>query len=119
MEAFKFRYDAEKLTQLETKMDSITIILYINAVLYYFICIFFPIIFAGGCGHGIDVWSHIIYTIYALINFVFEFLIVVKIQWELDDPNLLTINRWHVSKHSYNILAYHYSGSTDGSDRKS
>ncbi|CAI2367823.1 unnamed protein product [Moneuplotes crassus] len=94
-EAFRFRYCPEKLALLEESMDWITWILYINAALFYFICIFFPIIFAGKCGHGISIWSHLIYTFYAMVNFAFEFFIVVKIQRQLDDPTLLALNRWH------------------------
>lgn len=97
-EAFRFKYDATKLADLENHMDGITWILYINAVLFYFICIFCPAIFAGGCGEGIHYASHIIYTVYAIINFIFEFWIVVKIQRRLDDPTLLKLNKWHFCK---------------------
>lgn len=99
-EAFRFKYDPKKLATLENNMSCITWTLYINAILYYFICIFFPIFFAGKCGEGINIASHIIYTIYALINFMFEFFIVIKIQRQLNDPTLLKINRWHFSKFS-------------------
>lgn len=74
-EAFRFKYCPEKLAVLEESMNCITWILYVNAVLYYFICIFCPIIFAGHCGYGIHYASHVIYTIYAVINFIFEFAI--------------------------------------------
>lgn len=98
VESFRFKYDSQKLIELENSMDSITWILYINAVLFYFICIFFPIIFAGGCGGGINIWSHIIYTVYAIINFIGEFWIVLKIQKQLDNPDLLKLNKWHFGK---------------------
>lgn len=97
-EAFRFKYDAEKLAMLESKMDWITIILYINALLFYTLCISMPIIFAEHCGEGISIASHMIYMIYAIINFIFEFAIVLKIQRDLDDKNLLKINKWHIGK---------------------
>lgn len=61
-EAFRFKYCPEKLVELENNMNCITWILYVNAILYYIICIFGPIIAAGECGHGIHYASHVFYT---------------------------------------------------------
>mmetsp|Transcript_41316 Transcript_41316/g.47640 ORF Transcript_41316/g.47640 Transcript_41316/m.47640 type:complete len:85 (+) Transcript_41316:131-385(+) len=80
VEAFRFKYDPVKLADLENNMGMITWILYINAVLYYILCIGCPIVFSQGCGSGIHFISHIIYGIYALINFLFELWIVIRIQ---------------------------------------
>jgi hypothetical protein len=74
-EAFRFKYCPEKLVELEGNMNCITWILYINAILYYIICILGPVLAAGECGHGIHYASHITYTIYAVINFIIEFII--------------------------------------------
>jgi hypothetical protein len=52
-----------------------------------------------------------------MLNFLMEFIIVLIIQRQLDDPTLLSLNKWHWSKSRFKLSFY--SGSYHGTDRKS
>jgi len=95
-EAFRFKYEPDPLNELEKRQDRITLLLYINAFIFYSIAFLCPILFAHECGEGIDPWSHIIYTMYSFINLCTEFYLVFHIQSQLGNSTILRFNKWHV-----------------------
>lgn len=81
-EAFRFKYDTKKLSELEAWMNKTNTIraLYVNAICYYIIMFVCPFVFTNECKDGgIQVWSHIIYGIYSLITIVLEIILVLQI----------------------------------------
>jgi hypothetical protein len=95
-EAFRFKYDTSSLNKLENNQRGITYLLYFNALLYYFICIVCPLLFAKDCGGGIDMVSHSIYGYYSIINLITEVYLVLKIEREVNNANILQFNKWHL-----------------------
>ena len=94
-EAFRFKYDTQVLNEVEKNMNWLTVVLYVNAVLFYTIVFSCPFIFGEPCGEGISFTSHKIYAGYSVINGVLEGLIVVFLQHKVHDKTLLKLNKWH------------------------
>ena len=68
------------LNKIEVElMDSLTLILYINAFIYYLVVFGCPFLFLKECGEGIDMASHIIYAVYSAINLFIEILTLLWI----------------------------------------
>jgi len=94
-EAFRFKYDTASLNKVEESMTPITIILYVNALIFYGICFICPFAFKKHCGKGIDPASHYIYGIYSLLNLVMEVVLAVRIQRLVNNESILKLNKWH------------------------
>jgi len=94
-EAFKFKYEPTALKALEKDMDRVTVVLYINAVIYYMITFGCPFYFAYGCGLGINEWSHIIYSFYSIVNLISEIMTTIWIQRKVKHTDILKLNKWH------------------------
>ena len=78
-EAFRFKYDPNSLRMIEKQMNPFTIVLYVNALIFYIICFACPMIFIRECGHGIHPISHWIYGVYSLVNAIIEIVSVIKL----------------------------------------
>lgn len=61
-------------------MSKLTIGLYISSITYYIIMFACPMLFVNECGKSLNMTSHIIYGVYALMNWFFEIMFVVWIQ---------------------------------------
>lgn len=95
-DAFAFKYDTEALKDVENIiMKPVGSVLYIMAVIYYFIMFFCPLYFVRECGYGLDIKSHLIYVIYAICNVIVESIIVFWIQVRISNKALLRFNKWH------------------------
>jgi hypothetical protein len=80
-EAFAFKYDTTSLRAVEEKiMRHVGLVLYANAIVYYFIMFFCPLYFVQECGYGLSIMSHTTYLIYAAFNIFIEVIIVFWIQ---------------------------------------
>lgn len=96
-EAFRFKYDTNALNLIENEMmDKLTLLLYINSMVYYIIMFVCPIVFVNECGEGMNIISHIIYLVYSLTTVVIEVAMVIKIQNKVQNKNILKFNKWHV-----------------------
>lgn len=98
-EAFRFKYDANKLNKIESKlMFSIGIVLYFTTVVYFGIMFGFPFAYIRGeeCGSGFPPSIFYSYLVYAIVTGVYEVYAVIKIQKEINDSQILSFNRWHV-----------------------
>ena len=95
-EAFRFKYDTEKLNTLEEKMGKITFLLYLNSFIYYIIMFVCPFVFVNECGFGLSLVSHMIYGLYSISTIVLELAMVLWIQNKLKSKQLLKFNKWHV-----------------------
>ena len=82
-EAFRFKYDTEKLNQLEENMGHITFWLYLNSFIYYVIMFICPFVFVNECGAGINLLSHVVYSMYSISTIVLELAMVFWIQKKL------------------------------------
>ena len=76
-------------------MNPFTVLLYVNALLFYVICFACPMIFVNPCGKGINSESHYIYAIYSVINAATEIVLVVRIQNKIGNKDILRLNKWH------------------------
>lgn len=94
-EAFRFKYQTTKMTELDAKIGWISLLLYINTLIYYVVSLGGPFYYVNECGKGIHPGAHYWYLAYSMINLVCEFSFVFYIQKRLNDVNLLEINRWH------------------------
>lgn len=69
--------------------------LYVNIIIYYLIMIVCPLSFRNKCGYGLNPISHFIYGIYSILSLIFEVRTTFWIKNHLNNPQLLTINKWH------------------------
>ena len=76
-------------------MDSITVSLYFNSLVYFIIMFVCPFTFVEPCGGGVNPVSHFIYLVYAIISGVWEVWAVFKIQKSVNDERMLKFNKWH------------------------
>ena len=60
-------------------MDEMTIALYINNIVYYFIMFICPQIFVAPCAEGYNNISHVIYVIFGIWSIFLEIYFVLKI----------------------------------------
>ena len=96
-EAFRFKYDTKAMSKVENElMPNITIMLYVNSIVYYLIMFGAPLGFANECGEGLQNTSHYIYAGYAMATILLEVFVVKKIESTINDENVLQLNKWHV-----------------------
>ena len=79
-----------------TIMKPLTVMLYINAFVYYLIMFGCPFVFINPCGEGLNMTAHWIYGIYALSNLIFELGVVIIIERKVNDSSIISLNVWHV-----------------------
>ena len=97
-EAFRFKFDAERLHHVEnTSMRSIGIAMYILTFIYFGMIFGLPNIFSRGeCGTGIESWVYYLYGAQALVTGLYEITAVKLIEKRIRKKSVLTFNRWHV-----------------------
>lgn len=97
-EAFRFKYDTKKLSELEEYMieKKYIKILYLNSFIYYFIMFISPFVFMDECSNGMLMETHIVYAAYSVFTIWLEVFMVYKIQSQLKDESLLKFNKWHL-----------------------
>lgn len=78
-EAFRFKYETTKMTELDGKIGWITWLLYINTIIYYVVSLGGPFLYVNECGMGISAGAHYWYLAYSVINQICEFAFVVYI----------------------------------------
>ena len=97
-EAFRFKYDAAKLNEVEDKlMRQIGIVLYLTTLIYFAMMFGFPFSYIKGreCGEGFDSFVFILYGVYAIVTAIIEVWAGIRIQRLIDDKKVLSFNRWH------------------------
>lgn len=95
-EAFRFKYETKALNKIEDElMDGITRALYLNSAVYYFIMFVCPIAFVQECSFGVSMISHYIFAIYSILTMLMEICIVLRIERKINNPNILSFNKWH------------------------
>ena len=73
-EAFRFKYDAEKLNRVENKlMKRMGNVLYFTTLIYFGMLFVFPFSYTNReCGDGFELYVYICYGIYALLTSIWE-----------------------------------------------
>lgn len=97
-EAFRFKFDADKLMDVEAKsMKAVGIAMYVLTFTYFTMMFLLPSLFIEGeCGAGIDNWVYYLYGTQALITSIYEVASVKIIERRISMEDILSFNRWHV-----------------------
>lgn len=77
-------------------MDGMTVVLYLNSFIYYFIMFVCPTMFVEECGGGLSMTSHYIYGVYSIVTMFLEVGLVLRIQKRIHTKNILKLNKWHI-----------------------
>lgn len=76
-------------------MPAMTYSLYANSCVYYFIVFFVPMLFVNECGNSLNMWSHGVYAVYSILNWIIEIIFVIRIQRKINNKQILRFNKWH------------------------
>jgi hypothetical protein len=64
-EAFRFKFKVDVLQKIENHIiGKITVLLYINWILYYIMLFVIPLYYMGECGKGLDITTTYIFVSY-------------------------------------------------------
>lgn len=96
-DAFRFKYDTDVTKRIETQIAAqIRYNLYGQTIFYYGTMFIAPFFFITQKQDGYSYWLYFIFAIQALYSAVYEVISVLRIQKLVNDPKILTFNRWHV-----------------------
>ena len=90
-EEFYFSKNCVKLNNY-LKSSIIWTIYLVNTILYYLICLIFPVLLILPCGQGHSWASHVIYSSYALYIFFFECFMAWKIAKIIDEEEQISLS---------------------------